>query len=207
MGGAERVAKHRDKGKLDVRARIDRLLDKGSFHELGTLAGGEIAADGIVVGSGMLNGSPVMVGAEDFTTLAGVQALFDSQGGATIGWIHYLAFDLFVGIWVARNADRHGYLRIVQIPILFFVFMAGPFTLPAIMLPPIADEITLGNIHAFMGLAVIAGLRWPGFWAFMLLTKVTPGVGLLWFVFRREWRSLAIAIGVTAAIATAPTTL
>ena len=47
MGGTERVAKHRDKGKLDVRARIDRLLDKGSFRELGTLVGGEIAADGI----------------------------------------------------------------------------------------------------------------------------------------------------------------
>ncbi len=71
MGGEERVAKHHDKGKLDARARIDRLLDKGSFRELGTLVGGEIAADGIIVGSGMLNGSPVMVGAEDFTTLAG----------------------------------------------------------------------------------------------------------------------------------------
>lgn len=74
-------------------------------------------------GTGSTGGTP------DFTTLAGVQALFDSQGGATIGWIHYLAFDLLVGIWVARNADRHGYLRIVQIPILFFVFMAGPLGL------------------------------------------------------------------------------
>lgn len=71
MGGTERLAKHHDKGKLDARARLDRLLDKGSFREIGTLVGGEIAADGIVVGSGLLNGSPVMVGAEDFTTLAG----------------------------------------------------------------------------------------------------------------------------------------
>ena len=71
MGGEERVAKHHGKGKLDARARIDRLLDKGSFRELGTLVGGQTAADGIIVGSGMLNGSPVMVGAEDFTTLAG----------------------------------------------------------------------------------------------------------------------------------------
>jgi Domain of unknown function (DUF4281) len=68
-------------------------------------------------------------GIPDLTTLAGVQALFDTKGGATIGWIHYLAFDLFVGIWVARNADRHGYRRIVQIPVLFFVFMAGPLGL------------------------------------------------------------------------------
>lgn len=71
MGGPERVAKHRDKGKLDARARIAHLLDPGSFRELGIMVGGQIAADGIVVGSGLINGSPVMVGAEDFTTLAG----------------------------------------------------------------------------------------------------------------------------------------
>ncbi len=71
MGGPERVAKHRGKGKLDARARIDHLLDKGSFHEFGTLVGGEIAADAIVAGSGLIHGMPVMVGAEDFTTLAG----------------------------------------------------------------------------------------------------------------------------------------
>jgi acetyl-CoA carboxylase carboxyltransferase component len=71
MGGAERLAKHRGKGKLDARARIDYLLDPGTFRELGTLVGGEIAADGIVVGSGLISGSPVMLGAEDFTTLAG----------------------------------------------------------------------------------------------------------------------------------------
>jgi acetyl-CoA carboxylase carboxyltransferase component len=71
LGGPERLAKHRGKGKLDARARINYLLDPGTFRELGTLVGGEIAADGIVVGSGLINGSPVMLGAEDFTTLAG----------------------------------------------------------------------------------------------------------------------------------------
>jgi acetyl-CoA carboxylase carboxyltransferase component len=71
MGGTERLDKHHGKGKLDARARLEHLLDKGSFREFGTLVGGEIAADGIVAGSGLINGSPVMVGAEDFTTLAG----------------------------------------------------------------------------------------------------------------------------------------
>ena len=65
----------------------------------------------------------------DFTTLAGVMALFDSPGGATIGWIHYLAFDLFVGIWIARNADAQQISRWLQIPILFITLMAGPFGL------------------------------------------------------------------------------
>ena len=71
MGGPERLDKHRGKGKLDARGRIERLLDPNTFRELGTLVGGEITADGLVVGSGSINGSPVMLGAEDFTTMAG----------------------------------------------------------------------------------------------------------------------------------------
>ncbi|WP_454789296.1 acyl-CoA carboxylase subunit beta [Mycolicibacterium lutetiense] len=71
MGGPERLSKHHGKGKLDARARIARLLDPGTFQEFGTLVGGDIAADGLVAGSGRIDGTPVMVGAEDFTTLAG----------------------------------------------------------------------------------------------------------------------------------------
>ena len=72
MGGAERLEKHRHAGKLDARARIDHLLDPGSFMEIGTLVGGSDApADAVVIGSGSVDGRPVMVAAEDFTVLAG----------------------------------------------------------------------------------------------------------------------------------------
>lgn len=72
MGGTERLTKHRATGKLDARARIDTLLDPGTFNELGTLVGGEDApADAIVTGSGRIDGRPVMVAAEDFTVKAG----------------------------------------------------------------------------------------------------------------------------------------
>jgi acetyl-CoA carboxylase carboxyltransferase component len=72
MGGEERLAKHHGSGKLDARARIDHLLDPGTFREIGTLAGGEEApADAIVTGSGRVGGRPVMVAAEDFTVKAG----------------------------------------------------------------------------------------------------------------------------------------
>jgi acetyl-CoA carboxylase carboxyltransferase component len=72
MGGEERLQKHRAGGKLDARARIDHLLDPGSFQELGTLVGGaESPADAIVMGSGRIDGRPVMVAAEDFTVKAG----------------------------------------------------------------------------------------------------------------------------------------
>ena len=71
MGGADRLAAHGSDGKLDARARVTRLLDDGSFREIGTLVGGDIPADGIIAGSGTIDGNPVMVGAEDFTTMAG----------------------------------------------------------------------------------------------------------------------------------------
>jgi acetyl-CoA carboxylase carboxyltransferase component len=72
MGGDERLAKHRGAGKLDARARVARLLDPGSFHELGTLVGGSAApADAVVAGSGRIEGRPVWVAAEDFTVKAG----------------------------------------------------------------------------------------------------------------------------------------
>lgn len=72
MGGEERLAKHRAAGRLDARARIEHLLDPGSFQELGTLVGGpELPADAIVTGSGRVDGRPVMVAAEDFTVKAG----------------------------------------------------------------------------------------------------------------------------------------
>ncbi len=69
-----------------------------------------------------------------------------------------------------------------------------------LVVPLVAIELAMGNIHVLMGLAVAASFRWPAAWAFVILTKVTPAVGLLWFVVRREWRSLAITLGATAAI-------
>jgi hypothetical protein len=75
--------------------------------------------------------------------------------------------------------------------------------------PPLVLELYAGNINLLLAAAIALGLRYPAAWAFVFLTKVTPGVGVLWFAARREWRSLAIALGATAMIvavsfATAP---
>lgn len=70
----------------------------------------------------------------DLTTLAGVQALFDAPGGATLGWTHYLAFDLFTGLWIARDADAKGFGRIVQTPFLILTFLVGPVGLLAYLI-------------------------------------------------------------------------
>ena len=66
--------------------------------------------------------------------------------------------------------------------------------------PPVALELYHGNVHLLIAAAIALGFRYPVAWTFVLVTKVTPGVGLLWFAARREWRSLAIALGVTGAL-------
>ena len=65
----------------------------------------------------------------DFGSIEGVRGIFASDGGVTVGWIHYLAFDLFVGLWIARDADAKGFSRLVQAPVLLATFMAGPLGL------------------------------------------------------------------------------
>ncbi len=63
-----------------------------------------------------------------------------------------------------------------------------------------AMEIAGGNVSLLLTLAIVAGFRRPWTWAFVLLTKITPGAALLWFALRREWRQLAIALAATAGI-------
>lgn len=81
-----------------------------------------------------------------------------------------------------------------------YLWMSGRSWLPLLAFPPILFELYMGNIHLLLAAAVVLGFRWPAAWSFVLLTKVTPGIGLLWFAVRREWRSLAIALGATLAI-------
>jgi hypothetical protein len=64
-----------------------------------------------------------------FGSIGEVRALFMSDPVLVAGWIHYLAFDLFVGTWIASEADRLGWNRVVQAPILIATFMFGPIGL------------------------------------------------------------------------------
>ncbi len=81
MGGTEKLARHHNLGKLDFRERIDRLLDRESFHEVGALAGkasydesgelSEFLPANLVTGRGRLDGRPVVVAGDDFTVRGG----------------------------------------------------------------------------------------------------------------------------------------
>jgi hypothetical protein len=98
-----------------------------------------------------------------------------------------LPWQVFLFIWLAL--------------LLFtMAWLTGPLLLlPAVVL--LGIEIEYANVHLLLAAAIVLGFRLPWTWALPLLTKVTPGVGLLWFVRRHEWRALALAVGATVAIA------
>jgi hypothetical protein len=99
-----------------------------------------------------------------------------------------LPFEVFQAIWTLLIGAA-------------LLWLTGPWALLFLVLPVVASDLYLGNIHILLGAAVVGSLRRPGLWAIPLLTKPTCGVGLLWFAARGEWRRLAVAIGVTAVIA------
>jgi glycosyl transferase family 87 len=80
------------------------------------------------------------------------------------------------------------------------VWLARDWSLAWLAFPPVASELYHGNIHLLIGAALVLSLRWPIAYAFIVLTKVAPGVTALWWVVRREWRELAIALGSAAVV-------
>lgn len=66
---------------------------------------------------------------ESFSSLSGVTALFTNPVAVLIGWVHYLAFDLMVGIWIKKNSDKYNISHWLVIPCLLLTFMFGPLGL------------------------------------------------------------------------------
>jgi hypothetical protein len=100
--------------------------------------------------------------------------------------LRFLPWPLFVAIWTT-----------VLLAALYWMVRPTLF-LPMIVLT--LPEIWGGNITILLAAAIVLGFRWPGAWSFPLLTKVTPGVGVLWFAIRREWLSFGIAVAATALV-------
>jgi hypothetical protein len=101
--------------------------------------------------------------------------------------IRVLPWQAFMAVWTALLLGALAYLTGPRL--LAFGVVFG------------AMELAGGNIELLLGAAIVLGFRWPATWSFVLLTKITPGVGLLWFVVRREWHALLVAAGATVAIA------
>ena len=98
-----------------------------------------------------------------------------------------LPFAVFAAAWTALLVAALGWLTGWR---AFFIGVLAPVTM----------SIAIGQVDLLMAVAIIIGFRWPAAWVLPIITKVTPGVGLVWFAARREWRQLAIALGATFAV-------
>ncbi len=85
MGGRERVGRQKKQDKLTARERIDMLLDKGTFREIGMFAKSrstayrEVPADGVVAGYGEIDGRKVYIFSQDFTSIGGTLSEIHGQ--------------------------------------------------------------------------------------------------------------------------------
>lgn len=127
------------------------------------------------------------------------------QSLALIGAFRYapvIAWLFYPATWLTWEQLIAVYLALSGVALWLLTGRRAPLFLVAF--PPVLLELLNGNVHLLIALAIWAGLRWAPAgataWAFVLFTKVTSGVGLVWFVARREWRNLAYAMGATAAI-------
>jgi hypothetical protein len=100
-----------------------------------------------------------------------------------------LPFAVFAAVWTALLVVALGWLTGWR---AFFIGVLAPVTM----------SIAIGQVDLLMAVAIVVGFRWPAAWVLPIITKVTPGIGLVWFAARREWRQLAIALGATFAVVT-----
>jgi hypothetical protein len=100
-----------------------------------------------------------------------------------------LPWPLFLGVWVCLE-------------VIVLVWLLKPLSLrwSVPLLLCCAPELIVGNINIFLAGAAVMGMRAPAVWAFVVLTKLTPGIGMLWFAVRGDWQNLAQGIGGTAII-------
>jgi hypothetical protein len=125
-----------------------------------------------------LNANPFMIGAY----------LYAPVFAQLLGPLTGLPWPVFAAIWTAAIAA-------------VYLWLVGRWSVPLLLTMAVGLELFLGQIDFLLAAAIVVGLRYPAVWAFPILTKIAPGIGLLWFAVRKEWRNLAIALATTIGIA------
>lgn len=113
MGGAEALRKHRERGRLNARERMDALLDTGSFREMGKLSGkGRYDENGrfidmspvnAIIGTGKIDRRTVVVSGDDYTLRAG-----SSESTISDKWIYAERMAMTIGAPLIRMVDSAG---------------------------------------------------------------------------------------------------
>ena len=170
MGGEARLARQKERGKLDARARLDLLLDGGSFREIGLLAthlgkldnADSSPADGVICGTGLIDGRPVCAAAYDFTVHGGSIGMVGERKVARLRelalreripmvWLidsagARLTADPDEAAWISSFADT-GYLFREQVVMSGVVpqvaAMVGPGAAGTAYIPGLADFVPM----------------------------------------------------------------
>ena len=164
-----------------------------------------------------LETATVLRATRDALSIAGLLLLFITMRGGGQGYDFY-------AYWSVNPSDPYavkegfgafhyapplvwlvGPLKVVPWPLAYWlwfgvlmlvlVWLARDWALAWMAFPPVASELFHGNIHLLIAAALALSLRRPVAYWFLALSKVSPGVTVLWYLVRREWRSLAVAVG------------
>jgi hypothetical protein len=141
--------------------------------------------------------APVMgtFGADAIAYAMATPPLYDAPGGTFGAFTYSPAF--YQAVAPLQSLGWPGFATVWTALLVGTAVWLGPL---ALAFPIVPLEVYLGNVHLLIAAAIVLGFRHPWTWAFILLTKPTCGIGLLWFAARGEWRNLGIALGATVAV-------
>lgn len=86
-----------------------------------------------------------------FDSLQNIQRLFTNPMLTLAGWVHFLAFDLLIGSWIARKADKLFISRLIQTPILLATFIFRPFSYLLFMLLRGTNKLAAKTVGKSLG--------------------------------------------------------
>ena len=112
----------------------------------------------------------------------------------------WLPWEAFWAVWVGLQL---AILVAIAHPIAAALLLVIPWFPLAGHPNPVQGTIANGNPQLFIAGAIVLAYRHPAAWLVPLLMKVTPAIGMLWYVARGEWRNLAVALGATAVVVAA----
>ena len=180
--------------------RVARWRERGRGRDLAI--GAFVVAAGVLVAFRLFNVYPWNAAVFDLRTYWATRFGIDfsaEHAGPAGAYLYSPAFaqlispltalplPVFAAVWTAIGAA-------------LLYWMTGRHSIVFFILPAILITIVQGQLDLMFAAVAVVGMRYPAVWALPLLTKVTPGVGLVWFLVRREWRSLGIALAATVAI-------
>lgn len=123
-----------------------------------------------------------------------------ARPGETGDYLYSPAFAQLIAPLTALPLPVYAALWTIMLAAVLY-WLAGWRALYIGLLVPVLLSIGIGQTDLLMAAAIVIGFRWPAVWFLPIVTKLTPGIGVLWFAVRREWRPFGIALGATTAVA------